>query len=121
MKKLLEILEFAADRTGQLSREQSVTGDPIIIGDVTVVPVSKISCGFAGGGTDLVSSRKSDAMASGAGARISKTPLSFLAIRGQDVQMLHVAPETVEKAGLIESLTPLLSQLFNNRKTNAAK
>lgn len=120
MKELLKILEFAADRTGQLSREQSVAGEPLVIGEVTVIPVSKISCGFAGGGTDLTSSRKPDATASGAGARISKTPLSFLAIRGQDVRMLHVASEAVEKTGLIESLTPLLSQLFKNKKTDAA-
>ena len=121
MNELLKILEFAADRTGQLSKEQSVAGDPLVIGEVTVIPISKISCGFAGGGTDLASSRKSDAVVSGAGARISKTPLSFLAVRGQEVRMLHVAPEAVEKTNLVESLTPLLSQLFKNKKADAAK
>lgn len=121
MKELLKILEFAADRTGQLTREQSVAGDPLVIGEVTVIPVSKVSCGFAGGGTDLAASRKSDAMASGAGARISKTPLSFLAIRGQEVRMLHVAAEATEKTNLVESLTPLLSQLFKSKKADAAE
>ena len=50
MKELLKVLEFTADRTQALADSQSVAGEPLHIGDVTLVPVSSISCGFAGGG-----------------------------------------------------------------------
>lgn len=126
MKELLKVFEFAADRTMALSREQSVTGEPMIFGDVTVIPVSKVSCGFAGGGADLNSSKKPDALASGMGVKVTRTPLSFLAVQDGKVQILHVAQETVEKVGLAEAIAPLVAQVketfFNSKKkTDAAK
>ena len=109
-----------------LSREQSVTGEPMIFGDVTVIPVSKVFCGFAGGGADLNSSKKPDALASGMGVKVTRTPLSFLAVQDGKVQILHVAQETVEKVGLAEAIAPLVAQVketfFNSKKkTDAAK
>lgn len=129
MNELLRVFEFAADRTMQLSKEQSVTGDPMVFGDVTVIPVSKVSCGFAGGGADLNTSKKPDALATGVGVKVTRTPLSFLAVCEGKVQILHVAQEAVEKAGLVEAITPLVAQLketfFNKKdakkKTDAAK
>ena len=50
MKELLKVLEFTADRTQALADSQSVAGEPLHVGDVTLIPVSSISCGFAGGG-----------------------------------------------------------------------
>ena len=49
MKELLKVLEFTADRTQALADSQSVAGEPLHVGDVTLIPVSSISCGFAGG------------------------------------------------------------------------
>ena len=126
MKELLKVFEFAADRTMALSKEQSVTGEPMVFGDVTVIPVSKVSCGFAGGGADLNTSKKPDAMASGVGIKVTRTPLSFLAVHNGQVQVLHVAPEAVEKVGLAEAIAPLVAQIkesfFKKKdKTDAAK
>lgn len=126
MKELLKVFEFAADRTMALSKEQSVTGEPMIFGDVTVIPVSKVSCGFAGGGADLNTSKKPDAMASGVGVKVTRTPLSFLAVHNGQVQVLHVAPEAVEKVGLAEAIAPLVAQIKESffkkkEKTDAAK
>ena len=44
MKELLKVLEFTADRTQALADSQSVAGEPLHIGDVTLIPVSSISC-----------------------------------------------------------------------------
>ena len=129
MNELLRVFEFAADRTMQLSKEQAVTGDPMVFGDVTVIPVSKVSCGFAGGGADLNTSKKPDALATGVGVKVTRTPLSFLAVCEGKVQILHVAQETVEKVGLVEAIAPLVAQVkdaFLNKndakkKTDAAK
>ncbi len=126
MKELLKVFEFAADRTMALSKEQSVTGEPMVFGDVTVIPVSKVSCGFAGGGADLNTSKKPDAMASGVGVKVTRTPLSFLAVHNGQVQVLHVAPEAVEKVGLAEAIAPLVAQIKESffkkkEKTDAAK
>lgn len=111
MSELIKIFEFTASQAHAFTAEQSVTGEPIVIGDVTVIPVSKLSCGFAGGGSDLADKKKKDGLAGGSGIKISKTPLSFVAVCGKDVQMLHVAEEEVQKKGLTEALTPVVNLL----------
>ena len=62
MKELLKVLEFTADRTQALADSQSVAGEPLHVGDVTLIPVSSISCGFAGGGSDLPARTRNDAV-----------------------------------------------------------
>ena len=66
MKELLKVLEFTADRTQALADSQSVAGEPLHVGDVTLIPVSSISCGFAGGGSDLPARTRNDAAAAAA-------------------------------------------------------
>lgn len=127
MSELLKIFEFAADQARVLSKEQSVTEAPIVIGEVTVIPVSKLSCGFTGGGSDLAQKKKADGIMAGAGVKITKTPLSFLAVCGKEVQILQVAEEEAKSKGLVNALLPLIQQLKEKVKkaapenTDAAK
>ncbi len=121
MKELLNLFEFTANKTQALSREQTVTGEAMVIDGVTVVPIYKLSCGFAGGGTDLASKRKADALAAGAGAKVTKTPLSFLVIQDGKAQILNVAQEAEERVSLLEAATSVVALLKNSNKNGAAK
>ena len=40
MKELLKVLEFTADRTQALADSQSVAGEPLHVGDVTLIPAA---------------------------------------------------------------------------------
>lgn len=108
MSELMRIFEFTAQQARTLSAGQSVTEAPIVLGDVTVIPVSKLSCGFAGGGSDLL--KNPNGVAAGAGVKVTKTPLSFLAVCSSEVQMLHVSAEEAGKKGLMDTLAPLVEQ-----------
>lgn len=123
MKELLKLFEFTANKTQELSQTQSVTGEAMVIDGVTVVPVYKLSCGFAGGGTDLATKRKSDALAAGAGGKVTKTPLSFLALQGNNVQILRVAADSSDKVGLADALASVVAMFKekNSNKNGAAK
>ena len=107
---LLKVLEFTAEKTLAIAGAQGVAGEPIVIGDVTVIPISSVSCGFAGGGTDLPSKQNSDAVMAGAGAKVSKTPLSFLAISGGEVQLLRV-PQESAGGSILDTLKPMVEKL----------
>lgn len=119
MSEILKILEFTAQQAKTLSAGQSVTDAPIVLGDVTVIPVSKLSCGFAGGGSDLL--KNPNGVAAGAGVKVTKTPLSFLAVCGSEVQVLHVAAEAADKKSIVESLTPLVEQFKEKIAAKKAK
>lgn len=114
MSELLNVFEFTAQQVKALAAEQSVADDPIVIGEVTIIPVSKLSCGFSCGGSDLA--KKADGIMAGAGAKVAKTPLTFLAVCGADVQLLRVPAEEQNKSGLLAALKPLAEQLMAKKK-----
>lgn len=109
-ENILKVLEFTADKTLAIAGAQGVAGEPIVIGDVTVIPISSVSCGFAGGGTDLPAKQNTDAVMAGAGAKVSKTPLSFLAISGGEVQLLRV-PQESAGGSILDTLKPMVEKL----------
>ena len=110
IENILKVLEFTAEKTLVIAGAQGVAGEPIVIGDVTVIPISSVSCGFAGGGTDLPAKQNSDAVMAGAGAKVSKTPLSFLAISGGEVQLLRV-PQESAGGSILDTLKPMVEKL----------
>lgn len=118
MNALLTLLERTAQKAQELSASQSVAGTPLQIGDVTVIPISKVSCGFAVGGSDVPAKRKSDASLGGGGTKLTLTPLSFLAVCGTEVQMLNISPEEASGKGLVALLTPLVRQLQAKKKAS---
>ncbi|MBP5618227.1 MAG: sporulation protein YtfJ [Clostridia bacterium] len=89
---LMEVLAFTASETRSLADANGVLGEPVVIDGVTVIPVSKVSVGFAGGGADIKSDKKSQSPA-GVGARVTLTPVTFLVFKEGRVQQITVAPQ----------------------------
>ncbi len=118
MSQLLNIFEFTTTQIRALAAEQSVADAPIVIGDVTLVPISKLNCGFSCGGSDLAQKKKADGLMAGAGAKVSKTPLSFLAVSNGQVQVLSVSEEEAKSKGIMGAVKPLLDSL---KERSAAK
>lgn len=94
---LMEVLAFTAEQTRALADAKGVLGEPVVIDGVTVIPVSKVSAGFAGGGADIKSEKKSQSPA-GVGARVTLTPVTFLVVQEGRVQQITVAPQQNETA-----------------------
>lgn len=102
-ENLMNLMSFTADKALELADANSVLGERIYAQGLTIIPVSKISAGFAGGGANIVNAtaKKSNTPA-GSGAKVTVTPLSFLVIDGTDVRMIEVkASASDSKSGLI--------------------
>ena len=73
----------------------SIVGDPITAPDGTIIiPISKISYGFASGGSDFPSKVQSEKefFGGGTGAGISINPIAFLTISNGNVKLLQIDP-----------------------------
>ena len=113
---LMNVLSFVAEQTMALSKENTVLGKPIEKGGVTVIPVSKLSVGFAGGGADLLdANRKKRQHPAGGGAKVTLTPMSFLVIEGSDVRLINL--ELPERTATAEIVDAVLEQFKNKGKT----
>ena len=88
---LMEVLSFTADKTMELANANSVMGERIEVDGITVIPVSKVSAGFAGGGADIRNAdKKRTQNPAGAGAKVSVTPMTFLVIKEGDARLISV-------------------------------
>ena len=82
-----EVLGLTMQKLKDMVDVNTVVGTPITTPDgVTVIPVSKISVGFASGGSDFapksLPANKANCFGGGTGAGISVVPVSFLIIHG---------------------------------------
>ena len=110
------LMGVSVDKIRDLVDANTVVGTPIQMGDgITLIPVSKVSYGFASGGSDLPTKNSNDLFGGGAGAGINLTPVAFLTIKDGEINLLPVVskPDTIDRA---ISLVPEVIDRFTKRK-----
>lgn len=76
-----ELLGISMEKIKEMADVNAIIGEPISLPDgTTIIPVSKVSYGFASGGSDLPSKYDKDLFGGGAGAGVSIKPEGFLVI-----------------------------------------
>ena len=94
-QNLPNMLENTIAKIREMVDVNSVVGDPITTADgVTIIPISKVSIGLGGGGSDFVSrhvNHQENPFGGGVGAGVKVTPVAFLIIKEGSVRMLPVA------------------------------
>ena len=92
--KVNNLLGVSMDKIKEMVDVNTVIGDPITAPDgTTVIPVSRVSYGFAGGGSDLPSKAQPEKglFAGGSGAGVDIAPIAFLVVKDGFVRVLPVA------------------------------
>ena len=88
---LINVLSFVTEQAMQMAKCNGMLGEKIEQNGMTIIPVSRFSASFAGGGMDASNDRRGKKQQpAGGGAKVSLTPVSFLVIRGNDVQVVNV-------------------------------
>ena len=110
------MLENTIAKIREMVDVNSVIGNPITTPDgVTIIPVSKVSVGFGGGGSDYVSrnpNKQENPFGGGAGGGVKVTPVAFLIIKDGSVRMLPVAaPANTTADRLVEMIPDTLDKV----------
>ena len=109
-QNLPNMLENTITKIREMVSSNSVVGEPIAVGnDVTIIPISKISIGLGGGGSDFVSKNQNqhdNPFGGGVGAGVKVTPVAFLIVKEGNVRMLPVAAPANTTADRIVELVP---------------
>lgn len=107
MKQTMEHIRVMADAN-------TIVGEPVVAGDVTLIPISRVSIGFGLGGTDFDSKGEKPAGkdkafgGGGGGAGVNIDPMAFLVIRGDNVRILPVLPPADGVVGRVVDVIPEL-------------
>ena len=107
-QKLPNMLESTIQKIREMVDVNSVIGEPITTADgVTIIPVSKVSVGFGGGGSDFVNNKGGEnPFGGGVGGGVKVTPICFLIIKDGNVRMMPVAAPANTTADRIVEMVP---------------
>ena len=109
------LMNVTMEKIHQMVDSNTIIGKPITTEDgITILPVSKVSFGFASGGTDFngKNAANKDLFGGGSGAGVNIQPVAFLVIKGESVRLLPVAePANNSMERLIEMLPDLIDQI----------
>ena len=113
---LPNMLENTVAKIREMVDVNSVIGDPITTPDgVTIIPISKVSVGFGGGGSDFVSknvNKHENPFGGGAGGGVKITPVAFLIVKDGNVRMMPVAaPANTTADRIVEQVPDLLDKI----------
>ena len=102
----------------------TIIGEPITMADGTLIlPVSKVSFGFASGGSDFPSKTPKELFGGGSGAGVSISPIAFLVVKDGNVRMIQLASQDASTADRIINALPetldKLQELFKKDKPGA--
>ena len=86
------LMNITMDKIKEMVDVNTVVGDPITAPDGTlVIPVSKVSYGFASGGSDLPTKKENkDCFGGGSGAGVTIQPVAFLTVYRGNVRLMPV-------------------------------
>ena len=85
------ILSSTIEKIRDLVDTKTIIGEAIYAeGGVTIIPVSKVTYGFASGGADFPSKSNQELFGGGGGAGVTITPVAFLVISDGEVTLKHI-------------------------------
>ena len=116
-EKLPNMLESTIQKIREMVDVNSVVGEPIHTPDgVTLIPVSKVSVGFGGGGTDFANRKGGEnPFGGGVGGGVKVTPLCFLIVQDGSVRMMPVpVPASSTADRIVEMMPETLEKLLKN-------
>ena len=122
-----EVLDTSLEKLKKLVDVNTIIGDAITTADgTTIIPVSKVSFGFATGGSELPTSKPSTPFGGGSGGGVTISPLAFLVINKGNVQLLQMqtANNTADRVvnmipGVIDKVSGIMAAQKEKKEAEA--
>ena len=104
------LMGVTIEKIRDMVNTETIIGDPIHVDDTTtIIPVSKVTFGFASGGSDVGPSSNKQMFGGGSGAGVSVTPVAFLVVANGNVRTVQL----VEKVSAVDNVIASLPELVD--------
>ena len=119
--EITNVMNDAMNKIKELVDTNTVVGKPIMTPDDTMlIPLSRVSFGFASGGTEYPMKDKSG-VGAGSGAGVKVEPIGFLVIQNGSVRLMNVTPPASGTVDRIIDMAPQvmdrIDQFLDKRKS----
>lgn len=119
------LMDTTMEKIKEMIDVNTIIGVPITSPDGTlIIPVSKVSYGFAAGGSDLPTKKENkDCFGGGSGAGVTIQPVAFLTVYQGDVRLVSVDREEGTADKLVNMIPDVLKKVkgvFKKDKSESA-
>ena len=102
-----ELMQSTMDNVKNILKVDTVVGEPIYTPDgITLVPISRISVGFGGGGVEFPKKEGNRPYGGGNATGVKIDPIGFLVIKEGTVRMINITPPASTTVDRIIDLVP---------------
>ncbi|MBQ9375775.1 MAG: GerW family sporulation protein [Ruminococcus sp.] len=118
--KLEGLVKTAMEKVHEMVDCETIVGKPIVTADgTTIIPISKVSFGFASGGSDLPTKSTKDQFGGGSGAGITISPVAFIAISNGETKLLQMTTNTPYENAVVNVVPDVVDKIidFVDKKT----
>lgn len=120
------LMETAMESLKAMVDVNTILGDPVETPDGTVIiPVSRVSFGFAAGGTEFDTQKEDSGtgelpFGGGSGGGVSLNPVAFLVVGNNQVRLLPVDSTAIYDriVDMVPQLVDQLQEVFKPKSTN---
>ena len=123
------ILGTTIEKIRDLVDVSTIIGDPMYLeGGMTIIPVSKVTYGFASGGSDFPSKTNAQLFGGGGGAGVTITPVAFLIVSDGEVTLKHITAYDNAAARVVnlvpemfDKVTSVVNKTIKKKETQQAE
>ena len=121
------LMDTTLDKIKQMVDVNTVIGTPITTADgTTITPVSKVTYGFASGGSEFASKKMENSKLSGggSGAGVTINPIAFIAVSNGEAKLLNIESfqDSQDRAvAMVPDLIDKIVGLFKKDKKENSK
>lgn len=119
--KIEGLVKTAMEKIHEMVDCETVVGKPIVTADgTTIIPVSKVSFGFASGGSDLPTKSTKETFGGGSGAGITIQPIAFITIYKGEVKLLQLTMNSTKENAIVNMVPEVIDKItdFLNKKSD---
>ena len=111
MNNIIQLLDISVDKIKSMVDVNVVMGKMMTYNNVSVIPISKVKCGFISGGVDQKENQetKKNPFGGASGGTMTLTPIAFFVILENDAKVLHLD----EHSHILENLIDLIPDTIN--------
>lgn len=118
--KVHGLMGLSIDKIKEMVDVNTVIGEPMVLADgMTLIPVSRVSYGFASGGSDLPTKGNQELFGGGGGAGINITPIAFLVVNEGNVRVVPMVstPDSLNQiVNMVPGVVDKIGGFFNKEK-----
>lgn len=110
--KVKELIAASMGKISELTDAETIIGEPIVLdGNITIIPVSKVTYGFAAGGSDLPTKADKDLFGGASGAGVSIQPVAFIVVSDGNTQLLQISSDSSASSAIINMVPDVFNKI----------